>query len=114
MPGAKPWVQGLANARGHLLPIIDLKVFLGAGAKSVTRESRVLVTNSRELLVGLVVDEVLGFRRFLGHEFQSEAPQMVTRCERYIEGAYERGNELWPVFSMNRLLGSEEFQNAAA
>src|SRR6201997_3176058 len=25
VPGAKPWIRGLANVRGQLLPIIDLR-----------------------------------------------------------------------------------------
>ncbi len=113
VPGAKPWVRGLANARGHLLTIVDLKRFLGAGPKFGGRESRVLVINSKEAPVGIIVDEVFGFRRFLDREHQSETPETVIRCERYLAGAYERGDESWPVFSMQRLLGSEEFQQAA-
>jgi twitching motility protein PilI len=113
VPGAKPWIRGLANARGHLLPIVNLKVFLGAGAKGDTRESRVLVVNSNELPVGIIVDEVFGFRRFMDGEFKSDAPQTVARCDRYLDGAYERGEENWPVFNMNRLLISDEFKNAA-
>ena len=37
IPGAKNWVRGLANVRGQLLPIIDLRSFLGSGNTSVTR-----------------------------------------------------------------------------
>ena len=66
VPGAKPWVSGLANVRGHLLPLVDLRAFLGAGTGGGGRSSRVLVLNSNELPVGLIVDEVFGFRRFFG------------------------------------------------
>ena len=31
VPGAKSWILGLANIRGQLLPIIDLRAFLGSG-----------------------------------------------------------------------------------
>ena len=31
VPGAKNWIKGLANVRGQLLPIIDLRQFLGSG-----------------------------------------------------------------------------------
>jgi twitching motility protein PilI len=113
VPGAKPWIRGLANARGHLLTIIDLKLFLGAGPKLGGRETRVLVANSNELPVGIIVDEVFGFRRFLDREHRPETPETVIRCERYLAGAFERGDESWPVFSLGRLLGSEEFQQAA-
>ncbi len=113
VPGTKPWVRGLANVRGHLLPIIDLKLFLGAGATSGNRESRVLVVNGKELAAGIIVDQVFGFRRFIDPERKAEAPQTVVRCERYLDGAYERKDESWPVFSVDRLLDSEEFQQAA-
>jgi twitching motility protein PilI len=114
VPGAKSWVRGLANIRGHLLPIVDLKAFLGAGTNSGHRDSRVLILNSVDFPVGLIVDEVFGFRRFLAREHSSTAPQTVVRCDRYLDGAYERGNEAWPVFGIGRLLRSAEFQRAAA
>jgi twitching motility protein PilI len=113
VPGAQAWIQGLANVRGHLLPIIDLKAFLGAGASASTRESRVLVAHGADLPVGLIVDEVYGFRRFLHSEHVDELPRMIIRCERYLAGAYERGVETWPVFDVDRLQSSEEFQRAA-
>jgi len=71
VPGAKSWVLGLANIRGHLLPIADLKAFLGSGANTGHRDSRVLVVNNDEFPVGLIVDEVFGFRRFLAREYSS-------------------------------------------
>src|SRR5579864_9745435 len=64
VPGAKAWIKGLANVRGTLLPIIDLRQFLGSGLTPVTRNTRVMVVNHRDIPAGLLVDEVLGFRRF--------------------------------------------------
>jgi twitching motility protein PilI len=113
IPGAKSWMRGLANVRGHLQPIVELKSFLGAGSKGDSRESRIMVVNGDDMSVGIIVDEVFGFRRFLEREFSQKTPQTVARCERYLDGTYERGNEIWPVFSMSQLLGSEEFQSAA-
>ena len=31
VPGAKPWIRGVANVRGTLLPVVDLRAFLGGG-----------------------------------------------------------------------------------
>ena len=31
VPGAKGWMRGLSNVRGQLLPVIDLRAFLGVG-----------------------------------------------------------------------------------
>ena len=80
-PGAKSWVKGLANVRGQLLPMLDLRQFLGSGATTPGRNTRVVVVNHREIPAGLMVDEVLGFRRFAESEFNAEAPPTVIRCD---------------------------------
>jgi twitching motility protein PilI len=114
VPGARSWVRGLANVRGQLLPIVDLRAFLGAGTTNIARSTRVLVSNHREVPAGLVVDEVMGFRRFVEGEFSADLPPTLLRCERYLAGAFKRGAEVWPVFSLRNLLESQQFLQAAA
>ena len=60
IPGVKSWVKGLANVRGQLLPMVDLRQFLGSGTTASGRNTRVVVVNHREIPAGLMVDEVLG------------------------------------------------------
>ena len=114
VPGAKDWIAGLANLRGQLLPIIDLRQFLGAGSSRAVRTARVLVAESDELLVGIIVDEVFGFRRFSSSEFASDIPETGLRCERYLDGACTRGTDVWPVLNISKLMDSKEFLQAAA
>jgi twitching motility protein PilI len=114
VPGAKSWIRGLSNVRGQLLPVIDVRAFLGSGGASVTRATRVLVANHREIPAGLMVDEVMGFRRFYEGEFSADLPPTLLRCERYLAGAFKRGAEVWPVFSVRTLLESQQFLQAAA
>src|SRR5256885_14526090 len=114
VPGAKAWIKGLANVRGQLLPIVDLRLFLGSGMTPVTRDTRVVVVNHREIPAGLLVDEVLGFRRFAENEFSGDAPPTVARCERYLAGPARRANEQWPGPSLRSVLESPAFTEAAA
>jgi twitching motility protein PilI len=114
IPGAKPWVKGLANIRGQLLPMLDLRQFLGSGATTPGRNSRIVVVNHREIPAGLMVDEVLGFRRFADSEFNAEPPPTVIRCESYLAGAFRRGGEVWPVLSLRSLVESQSFLQAAS
>jgi twitching motility protein PilI len=97
-----------------LLPVVDLRAFLGGGMTSTARSTRVLVAHHREVPAGLLVDEVLGFRRFSDGEFSGAMPPTIARCERYLAGAFRRGAECWPVFSLRTLLESSEFLQAAA
>jgi twitching motility protein PilI len=114
VPGSRNWVAGLANLRGQLLPIIDLRLFLGAGSSQGIRTARVLVAEYGELLVGVIVDEVFGFRRFDQTEFTPDVPETTLRCERYLDGSCLRGADVWPVLSISKLMEAQEFQKAAA
>lgn len=114
VPGAKRWVLGIANLRGHLLPLIDLKLLLGSGRTTLRRNTRVISVNHREIPAGLVVDEVLGFRRFMDDEFREKWPETAVRCDRFVKGAYQRNDDTWPIFGLYDLIESGTFLQAAA
>jgi len=114
IPGAKSWVKGLANVRGQLLPMLDLRQFLGSGATASGRNTRIIVVNHRDIPAGLMVDEVLGFRRFAESDFNPDPPPTVIRCDTYLAGAFRRGGEVWPVLSLKSLVESQSFLQAAS
>lgn len=114
VPGAKRWLLGIANLRGHLLPLIDLKLMLGSGRTSLRRITRVISVNHREIPAGLVVDEVIGFRRFTDNELSDQSPETAVRCDRFVNGSYQRGEDVWPVFELHALLESNAFLQASA
>ena len=72
------------------------------------------MVNHRDVPAGLLVDEVLGFRRFTDGEFSGNAPPTIVRCERFIAGAFRRGPEAWPVLSLRMLVENPGFLDAAA
>lgn len=114
VPGAKRWLLGIANLRGHLLPLIDVKLLLGSGRTTLRRTTRVISVNHREVPAGLVVDEVLGFRRFMNHEYANTAAKTIVRCDNFLGGTYQRGDETWPVFNLFDLVESKMFLQTAA
>ena len=77
LPGAKPWLLGLANVRGQLLPITDLAAFFGAEPITIGRSSRVVMVNHPDIPAGLLVDEVRGFRRFIASEKAESLPDSL-------------------------------------
>ena len=114
VPGARRWMLGIANLRGQLLPLIDLKLMLGSGRTTLRRGTRVIAVNHREVPAGLVVDEVLGFRRFMDHEHSDETAETAVRCDRFLSGGYTRNEESWPIFNLFDLVESNLFLQAAA
>jgi len=56
VPGAAPYVAGLVQIRGRVVPVVDLRVRFGMTPKEVDLDSRVVVTQLGERTVALLVD----------------------------------------------------------
>jgi twitching motility protein PilI len=112
VPGAKPWMRGIANIRGNILPIIDLQAFFGGPVTVASRRSRVLVFNQGEGLVGLLVGEMVGMRRF-DQKARTGKREIAGRAGRFVVSGFGQGGSYWPVFSMQALAQDPEFQNGA-
>jgi twitching motility protein PilI len=64
VPGSQPWMLGVANVRGNLLPIVDLKQVL-EGERTVLHESqRCLLVRQPGGDVAVLIDELFGQRSF--------------------------------------------------
>ena len=113
LPGAKPWLLGLANVRGQLLPITDLNAFFGGAPTDIGRNARVVMVNHADISAGLLVDEVRGFRRFVASEKVSAMPDIAPGMMPFISSAYNTGNETWGVLGMHALVENPVFLDAA-
>jgi twitching motility protein PilI len=113
VPGAKPWVLGLANVRSSLLPVIDLQEFLGANPLVPSKAARILVLRMRGLVVGLAVSSVQGMRHFRLADRIADA-RLKGGLGAYVYEAFDVGGEIWPVFNMHALAADPGFRSAAA
>ena len=113
VPLTQPWVRGIANVRGSLLPVIDLNAYLGNELPRVTNKTRVLVIDFNGVYSGLVVDEVLGLKYFLEEELTDEEPDVDDELRPWIRSGFRRGEEVWGVFSLLSLVESPMFLQAA-
>lgn len=119
VPGAQPWMLGVANVRGNLLPIVDLKQFL-EGERTVLHESqRVLLVRQPGGDVAVLIDELFGQRTFTPAQ-QLDAAQLAElqpshgRYGHFVDQAFRLDGSLWGVFSLDRLTRTPEFRQAAA
>ncbi|MGY6517129.1 MAG: chemotaxis protein CheW [Lysobacteraceae bacterium] len=114
VPGASSWMLGVANLRGTLLPVVDLRQFL-EGERTVLHENqRILLVRQPGGDVAVLIDELYGQRGF-GDANRAEPGSMAEgRYGHFIQSAYESGGVKWGVFSMNRLTRTPEFRQAAA
>lgn len=60
LPGAPGWVLGVANWRGHVLPLVDLRPLLQVPVLPLPSSARVVVVAVDDVEVGLVAEAVTG------------------------------------------------------
>jgi twitching motility protein PilI len=113
LPGVKPWIKGVANLRGRLLPIMDLCAFFGHELSPLRKQRRVLVVEHQDVFAGLMVDEVLGMQHF---NQRSLMPEPLIEFEAgvapFIQGQFLR-EQAWLVFSPWALAQSPGFMDVA-
>jgi twitching motility protein PilI len=113
LPRVKPWVRGVANVRGRLLPVADLAAFFGGRLSSSPRRLRALVVEAEDIYCGLLVDEVLGLKHF-GTEALREPPrELPEHFVAFVEGAYVAADGEWTLFNAGKLVGDARFLDAA-
>jgi purine-binding chemotaxis protein CheW len=60
VPGMPSWLAGVANWRGRVLPVLDLRSLLGAPTVSLEPHARLLVLTAGGVTAGLLVERVDG------------------------------------------------------
>lgn len=112
VPGAQPWMLGVANVRGTLLPIVDLKQFL-EGERTVVHEGqRMLIVRQGGGNVAVLIDELFGQRTFNDSHRAEMAGENEGRYGHFVSQVYRLADTSWAVFSMMTLTRTPEFRQA--
>jgi twitching motility protein PilI len=111
LPGVKPWVKGVANLRGRLLPIMDLCSFFGHELSAVRKQRRVLVVEHEDVFAGLMVNEVFGLQHFAQDSLEP-IETLSGPMAPFIKGRFQR-EQSWQVFSPFALVQSQGFMHVA-
>jgi len=115
VPGAADWMLGVANVRGDLLTVCDLRRLAGYPATPPARETRVIVFNQPQAAMGLVVDAVFGHRQFVpADQKHGMADETQPPLRDWLLGAFVREGVSWRVLSLHRLASAEMLTQVAA
>jgi twitching motility protein PilI len=112
VPGTQPWLLGVANVRGNLVPVIDFARFLLGERTQHTDRTRLLVIRQGAGHVALMVDEVFGQRTVDETQLREAAHEDDPRLARFAQTRV--GEQQLAMFSMKRLVRAPDFRQAAA
>lgn len=128
VPGTKPWLLGVANNRGTLLPIYDLAALIADGQPqpdntpqntaterrrdTIRGRERVLVVRQEELPCGLLVSEAIGMRYIKHSDRVAEIPDGLGPARPYVETSYRLEGTALPVILLGRMMADPVFSAA--
>jgi purine-binding chemotaxis protein CheW len=112
VPNTPDWVLGIANLRGDIISIVDLRAFLGMERISYGQASRMLVAQARQadVTTGLIVDRVNEIRYLSLDRIGAPAGPIADQVTPYLRGVYEHDGRLLAVLDFDRLLLSPEMR----
>ena len=114
MVNAPPFIKGVVNLRGVIVPIVDLRLKLGIDKVEYTEFTVVIILNVRGTVIGTVVDSVSDVVT-LTTQMIKPAPQFEAAIEsRFVTGLANVGERMLIVMNVEALMSNAEMGLVAA
>jgi purine-binding chemotaxis protein CheW len=109
-------IIGIINVRGTIIPIMDLNQRFGYNPINYRLEDSIIIINWQELRVGIIVNEVYDVRNISADQITNKLSHDLSNFEefapeKFIEGIYPSGDELFTLLNLENLLHYVEAQN---
>lgn len=101
LPGAPSGFLGLANLRGNLVPLYDLRVLLGLGPRLAGIEPLALVFGQGDDAVGVIIDDYPVALAALRALPRSDTPTLPPALAKLAPAAYVQDGMVWLDFDHN-------------
>lgn len=112
-PQVPDFVEGVANLRGAIIPIINLRRLFGMTPKPVDSETRTIVVNVGSRTMGCTVDTVSQVVRIASDAIHS-APDTVTgNGANYIAGFARVDEQLIVILEIDELLEPQKLEQVS-
>jgi purine-binding chemotaxis protein CheW len=86
LPCCPPFVLGIVNMRGRILPVFDLKKFFDLPEKGLTDLHRIILVGDNDLELGLLADMIVGVRSIPAAALQDSLPTLTGVRGDYLKG----------------------------
>lgn len=108
VPKAPNFVEGVINLRGKIVPVIDLRKRFGIAEREHDNETRIVVVELVDKVVGFLVDRVKEVIR-VEKSVIEPPPELTTSIDsNYITGVAKLQDRLLILLELNRVLSSDE------
>lgn len=86
LPGTPPFLRGMANVRGQILSVIDLKKFFDLPEKGLTDLNKIIIVRDDKMEFGILADAIIDIRQLATGEIEATLPTLTGIRTQYLKG----------------------------
>ncbi len=107
VPNSPPFVEGVINLRGKVIPVVALRKRFGLAAQAHGRQTRIVVAEVSGAIIGFVVDSVSEVLRIPSTAIEP-APRLGNVNQEFIAGVVKLEGRLLILLDIERVMTEEE------
>lgn len=108
IPQSPPYLEGITNLRGSVLPVIDLQKRFGMPAQERTNETRIMVANVDGVKIGMIVSAVSEVLTIDNSVIEPPPPMVSNVNSEFIVGVAKIDKRLVIMLDLAKVLSKDE------
>ncbi|HHY64761.1 MAG TPA: purine-binding chemotaxis protein CheW [Clostridiaceae bacterium] len=108
VPNTPPFIEGLINLRGKVLTVFNLRKRFNLPDKENDENTKILIINHNDLLLGFTVDSVSEIVRVPDEDIVDTPPELKSFDRRFLAGVARVGEKLILLLDLEKVLTPDE------
>ena len=104
VPGAASFILGIINLRGNGVTVIDARSVFGLPSASHSQQSRIIVVEIEDFVLGILVDRVAEVIDLSQTAIETAPATGQDDSSRFIQGVYNEGEQMIILVDFSRLM----------
>jgi purine-binding chemotaxis protein CheW len=107
VPGTPPYVAGIIQVRGRVVPVVDLRARFGLPPRAIALETRVVVGELQDRTVALVADSAREVVRMTGSQLKPPPRLIEDGAKGFVRAVAQLGTRTVMVLDFAKVIGEE-------
>lgn len=109
VPGAPAYVIGIINLRGNVVTVIDTRHRFGLSAGEITDNTRIVIIEADNHVIGILVDSVAEVVYLRLSEIETAPNVGNDESAKFIQGVCHKSDQLLILIELGKLLTDNEW-----
>lgn len=114
LPHTPPYVKGVTNLRGSVLPVIDLRARFGLESREDSKQTRIMIVTLGNVKAGIIVDGVSEVLRISDETIEPLPAMLSTVDAAFLKGIARLEKRLIILLELGKVLNLDEQKSIEA